>query len=775
MIIKPRRSRVLWMFIVSYAVVLLFPLVFSQILFLRSSRVAEESARELSEMTLRRTEENVGRIFTDLTGISRELAARQEAGSLFYAAQPLSPVKLEKVRDLQAELNAKTAHNQYISEIYMYFPASGVMASTMAYQNSREGFGRVLKEQFSTDFETFDQLIHQKNHFQLVLWGGQSKKLVVLSAPYASAGEPGVVCIFTLQTERFRQMLGSYADQNAWSLLWMVSPDGEVFATNGRMRSSADEALDAQALYRLYLDNQTPGGAVLTRTSNVQSGWELFSAVSAEQYSRPLKSIQTAYLIYLAACLTLGLYFSLYFSRRHYRPISRLAQMLKIQTDQSARGEYAALQDALASLIEKERQHAFNRRQQERPARDGALRRILSGRVQSPAQFEKLCAENKLAFSTPRFVCVGIWIRDDNHFLSQSPDGRAELEEEALLHFLITSVLEELLEPVADGYAFAADDALYCLISPRDGEMAADFTQRIKAVCLESGAFIQKHANISLTHYVGALYEDERDLTVALAAAARDAQWGMEQIMGFQLEDSVLDRQSLSEKNSALCEASGEYHNRQLMDRFIRLALDGDSEGAMESYRELRHIGLFPSDHSFFSVQLTSAALLSELIKAAFTPGQQGGMAGEASRWLTALRTAKEMDELETVMTDAVSQVCERLYAADASSERSAAFSAVMAYIAQHYEDPMLSVSSICRHFEVSSSYLLKMFKNHGQNGVLSVIQQHRIDAAKHLLRTTSGSIAQIAQEVGYANALALIRAFKRTEGTTPGNYRISL
>jgi AraC-like DNA-binding protein len=40
------------------------------------------------------------------------------------------------------------------------------------------------------------------------------------------------------------------------------------------------------------------------------------------------------------------------------------------------------------------------------------------------------------------------------------------------------------------------------------------------------------------------------------------------------------------------------------------------------------------------------------------------------------------------------------------------------------------------------------------------------------LLRETSTPVQDIAEMVGYMNALSFIRAFKKHTGTTPGNYR---
>jgi AraC-type DNA-binding domain-containing proteins len=47
-----------------------------------------------------------------------------------------------------------------------------------------------------------------------------------------------------------------------------------------------------------------------------------------------------------------------------------------------------------------------------------------------------------------------------------------------------------------------------------------------------------------------------------------------------------------------------------------------------------------------------------------------------------------------------------------------------------------------------------------------------RMNEAKRLLKETDKPVTEIAHEVGYCNASAFIRAFKRSEGITPHQYR---
>jgi AraC-like DNA-binding protein len=46
------------------------------------------------------------------------------------------------------------------------------------------------------------------------------------------------------------------------------------------------------------------------------------------------------------------------------------------------------------------------------------------------------------------------------------------------------------------------------------------------------------------------------------------------------------------------------------------------------------------------------------------------------------------------------------------------------------------------------------------------------MEHAKELLRTTALPIQDISERTGYQHQMSFIRAFKKTVGTTPGEYR---
>lgn len=764
-----------WLWIISYIIVLCFPLAFTQILYSASSSVIESNIQALDEAALMRTEESVERVFIGLRSLWRELQMNNQVNSLLYAQLPLTPTKLEKVGQLRSDIQAKVSQNNMIGDIYIYFANPQIVASTKEYYGKPEGFDRALRDSFGITLDTFTGMIAESGDFavRMITGDGRPDRLIALMTNTYAGARPDVACMISLQVDRFRQVLAGQAGQPETSYVWMVSADG-ILAATPEMVLADGARFTPQALLSAYEGGTLDSRLVVTRVEGALTGWTLYSAASAEQSNASLRQVQQLYLVYFVVCLAVGLVFSVVFARTNYRPIRRISQMLRISPDTRASSEFTALEHALVDLLRREQESASQLRQQQRQLRQSALTRMLLGRVDDPQVFETLCADSGMHFTSQRFLFVGILIRDSGDFIVPEDAGQQDEGErdEALLQFMVSSVTEELLQASADAYAFEWDDQLYCLLAPRHGEDAETFEQAVRALCVKAEQFIHERTAIRVTYFVGGLYDGDGDPIEALQGASRSVRWGMEQVEGFQLEDAVLTREQMAGKNTALHDAADAYQAKERRAQYVRAVLMGDMAQADALFERLRFGGPFPPECAFANVQFSAALLLSELVEEALTPAQIGQHKEALTALLAAIRGARDAEELDARMHAAAVDVRHMAGIGAAPDADDIMYMAVQAYIAENYRDPCLSVASLCDHFDVSSSYLLKLFKRSGKSGVLGSIQQARIDAAKQLLRGTDMTVAQIAEAVGYANALTLIRAFKRTEGVTPTSYR---
>ena len=99
--------------------------------------------------------------------------------------------------------------------------------------------------------------------------------------------------------------------------------------------------------------------------------------------------------------------------------------------------------------------------------------------------------------------------------------------------------------------------------------------------------------------------------------------------------------------------------------------------------------------------------------------------------------------------------------------------SKVEAFIEQHLAEPQLSVADLADHMAMSRATLYyKMNASFGK-GVAEVIEERRMAHAEELLSSTSFSVLDISEKVGYSTSRYFSTRFKFLHGgQTPLKYR---
>jgi two-component system response regulator YesN len=92
--------------------------------------------------------------------------------------------------------------------------------------------------------------------------------------------------------------------------------------------------------------------------------------------------------------------------------------------------------------------------------------------------------------------------------------------------------------------------------------------------------------------------------------------------------------------------------------------------------------------------------------------------------------------------------------------------------IAQSYNAPDLSVSSLAQSLGVSEGHLSHVFKKETSYTVSNYITNYRIRMAMELLRDCRSRVYDVAEQVGYRDITYFSSTFKKITGMTPTEYQ---
>ena len=92
-------------------------------------------------------------------------------------------------------------------------------------------------------------------------------------------------------------------------------------------------------------------------------------------------------------------------------------------------------------------------------------------------------------------------------------------------------------------------------------------------------------------------------------------------------------------------------------------------------------------------------------------------------------------------------------------------------FLQEHLADE-ISLNVLAGEFHLSAQYISQLFKSEIGVNFLSYLTNIRMSRAKKLLASTDLPISEVSQQSGYADYRVFTKAFKKSEGVTPSQYR---
>lgn len=92
-------------------------------------------------------------------------------------------------------------------------------------------------------------------------------------------------------------------------------------------------------------------------------------------------------------------------------------------------------------------------------------------------------------------------------------------------------------------------------------------------------------------------------------------------------------------------------------------------------------------------------------------------------------------------------------------------------YIRNHFQED-LTVAKLARYVGLNRSYLTTVFQNTVNMSPQQYLMRFRMERAAQMLQEGNLTVGEIARSCGYPDPLTFSKAFKRTLGVTPSQYR---
>lgn len=442
------------------------------------------------------------------------------------------------------------------------------------------------------------------------------------------------------------------------------------------------------------------------------------------------------FLLLVALVLLLGVLAAYLMSKRNYKPVGNIMQMIdnySAPPDNPSDTEFQRIRSMLSGLMNHNAQLS-----QQMDAQLPALRSAYLGRLlRSPAAHasEQDCQAYGIVFPYPQFAVLAVAL---------DPGGQVQLVED-VFRTLLSSSLSHIYEDYA---VYAADDyheylplILNFSAQKTAEETARDFLSQLPEHVLAGCSAAQR----------------EEDLPTAYTQAVKAFYCGR-----FGKERGLILFDSLSHIGGRLLYSTDQ---EQALFGCIH---EKDPAGAKRLLTGIIRENAEYNAYSSFLTRVLTNDLLATLLKTASSMGL-------SLEQLWSEQDFRQFDEAGIHQKTALlEELIDRIGSQTECRQepQNPLVTRTLELVRQEYGNPGLSLNYAAELFGVSSQYLSGLFKAQAGRNFTDYVNQYRLKMSLASLQDSTIPIGIVAERAGYLGAGNYIRVFKKYYSITPGQYR---
>lgn len=333
------------------------------------------------------------------------------------------------------------------------------------------------------------------------------------------------------------------------------------------------------------------------------------------------------------------------------------------------------------------------------------------------------------------------------------------------------------LEDVAAAFGYSMENAYYCMIARSN---APDNTEEATAAFVKSQNDLSDGSTLiwwTRKHGIDFFllnYDDCSDpIPEKIRAQLAESSCADARIVCSQTADSLhsvkelfqqcyeaLDCGHLFHSAGADVASAAAENSNPIWEQFQQLLIGGNIADAQKLTGSLYE--LYVADRDSLRFNTKNYLIIHFLLP--YTPAEAHGL-------LAQLPHAKDGLRWEALM-NSILDSCAFLHDSQAQVSENDVATRIRKLIDRQYTNPLLDLHMLASQVNLSQSYISRLFKLKYNISVAQYINSVRIKKAKELILMGNDSIKAISIKVGFSGDSQFIRAYKRMEGVTPGNFR---
>ncbi|MCE5168332.1 AraC family transcriptional regulator [Paenibacillus profundus] len=550
--------------------------------------------------------------------------------------------------------------------------------------------------------------------------------------------------------------------KNSYSTLslFVVNGHGQIILDTDRRQIGRAINLDNLE----QIKNAEPLAQIRTRLNGVSSvlsvlpsrnqDWYYISAISEDELNRSANQVQWLTIGISLSFVAIAAFLSLRAASNLYRPVRKLTQAIQPlrSSDQPAGQERCNEMDqvhrAIEAMIRENQQLESSLSRYRDKMEQHTLHQYLLGSIQEHDARADIQYGQDASYIAIMLLTFDTW----------KLHAKYPHDDQYLLYFAVENMALELAERYGQAHSLMMKPGQFAVFISSQEPLEPEVLKQASADLLHA---IETYLQLTVTLSVSYSLQGLGGLPDAYKQAEQASRYRfvlhedqaifiheLDPAMSIQLED-------IAESTYKIVDSLKASKLEPAQTEFIHL-MEGLKEGAVFSV---------DSVHGFFS-QLLGSILrcMQQHHSMEFKP--------ELQRLLLSILSAQQtLGDVEAFFLKEVFQRLKVALDEQAHPKHTELIQRIVTYIHEHY-DQDISLQQCADAIGLNTFQVSRLFKKHTGRNFVDYVITYRIDRAKDMLLHTDLRIQDIAEKLRYTSVQNFIRTFKKTTGTTPGQYR---
>jgi len=628
------------------------------------------------------------------------------------------------------DLNTYVYSNNFVKEIYIFFSNNIVISNS--YKTENWFYFEHLIEYLDTSKYNIKDLINTYNHRNLIYMNDTEENISMLyyvnSLPIGNRRTWKATVIMKINLD----LIASFLDNN------QITEKTETTLFNPEQVQIIKHNAQQERLNDKHF--------IKTMAKSEVLNWEVISLIPRTEFEAELMSIRSTIICILLLSILIVIVFASYFAYRNYRPIAKLIGIVNEEKINRIDDDiFIYIEKSISNTIIENNDLKLKVQKQTEYLTDNAVEKLLKQEISNEKGIDDIIDISNIKFKASNLVVYSIKLYIYSIYKVD--------------YSKIISELKKMLENEQEGYVFYINESnISMLIEIINESVFSPVEFGRKIIQLLNANSIQSTVGIgSYCHSADNINKSYKEALLSLNTIHKDKGEVI-------LYESIKDLVDAKTKYYYPVRIEQEIINNVKIGNIekVKMLLQ---EVYNENFKEIQLSGQI-SRILIYNIVSTVIKILDDL-KIDLSRFEDANI-------LFQLYNSETVNDAYNSLITTYTIICGLVNENKKSGNRYL-FEKIEQYLKDEYSNSEISLVLIAQKFNLSISYLSRFFKEHAGVNFNDYLQKLRIEKAKQIFTESDNIfVEEVAYKVGYNNSGALIRAFKKYEGITPGEYKSS-